>query len=48
VPEELTDFGEIAPVIVFTNDIFVSLDKTSLCAGVERAQSEVTTARIIK
>ena len=47
VPEDLTDFGEIEPVTVFTNDILVSLDKTSLCAGIEMAQSEVTTAKNI-
>ena len=45
VPDDLTDFGEIVPVIVLTNDIFVSLDKTSLCAGVDMAQSEAITAR---
>ena len=45
VPEDLTDFGEIVPVIVFTSDIFVSLDKTSPCAGVDIAQSEAITTR---
>jgi hypothetical protein len=45
VPDDLTDFGEIVPVIVFTSDIFVSLDKTSPCAGVDIAQSEAITTR---
>jgi hypothetical protein len=46
VPDDLTDFGEIFPVIVLTKTILLSLDITSLCAGVEMAQSEVITARI--
>jgi hypothetical protein len=45
VPEDLTDFGEIVPVIVFIRDIFVSLDRTSPCAGVDIAQSELITTR---
>lgn len=45
VPEDLTDFGDIAPVIVLTKDIFVWLAKTSLCAGVMKAQSEIITAK---
>lgn len=48
VPDERTDLGEIDPVIVFTRDIFVSLDKTSLCAGIEMAQSEAVRANIVK
>jgi len=46
LPEDRTDLGEIVPVIVLTNDIFVSAETTSLCAGVARAQSEVITASI--
>ena len=46
VPEERTDFGEIAPVIVFTSDIFVSLETTSPCAGIKSAQSEVVINKI--
>ncbi len=41
LPEDLTDLGEIAPVIVFTSDIFVSAEITSLCAGVAVTQSDV-------
>ncbi|CAB4726556.1 unannotated protein [freshwater metagenome] len=41
VPDERTDLGEIVPVIVFTSVIFVSLETTSLCAGIARAQSEI-------
>ena len=41
LPEDLTDLGEIAPVIVFTRVILLSAEMTSLCAGVARAQSEV-------
>jgi hypothetical protein len=44
-PEDLTDFGEIVPVIVFTSDIFVSLDKTSPRAGIDIVQSEAITTR---
>lgn len=46
VPEDRTDFGEIAPVIVFTSDIFVSLETTSPCAGIKSAQSEVVINKI--
>ena len=48
VPDDRTDLGEIDPVIVFTKDIFVSLDKTSLCAGKEMAQSEVISTKIME
>jgi hypothetical protein len=48
VPEDLTDFGEIEPFIVATKDIFVWLDKTSLCAGVKKAQSEVIITKTMK
>ena len=41
LPEDLTDFGEILPVIVLMSDNFVSAEMTSLCAGVAMAQSEV-------
>jgi hypothetical protein len=41
LPEDRTDLGEIVPVIVLTNDNFVSAETTSLCAGVAMAQSEV-------
>ena len=43
-PEDLTDFGDISPVIVLTKTILFSLVKDSLCAGVEMAQSDVNTA----
>jgi len=33
--------GEIAPVIVFTSNIFVSAETTLLCAGVAMTQSVV-------
>jgi hypothetical protein len=40
LPEDLTDLGEIAPVIVFTSTIFVSAETTSLWAGVAMTHSE--------
>jgi hypothetical protein len=40
-PDERTDFGEIEPLIVFINCIFVSAETTSPWAGKEMAQSEV-------
>lgn len=46
VPDDRTDFGEIEPVIVFTSDIFVSLEITSPCAGIKNTQSEVVTNKI--
>lgn len=48
VPDDRTDFGEIEPVIVFTSDIFVSLETTSLCAGINNAQSDVVTNKTKK
>jgi len=45
LPDDLTDLGEILPLIVFTNDILLWLFKTSLCAGEEMAQSEIITAK---
>ncbi len=41
VPDDRTDLGDIDPEIVLTSDIFVSLETTSLCAGIERVQSDV-------
>ena len=40
LPEDRTDFGEMSPVMVFTRDIFVSADTTSLCAGVAVTESD--------
>ena len=40
-PEDLTDFGEIEPLIVLINFIFASEEITSPCAGSAMAQSEV-------
>ena len=42
VPDDRTDLGVIAPEIVCTNVILVSLESTSLCAEVVMAQSEST------
>jgi len=40
LPEDRTDFGEMSPVMVFTRDIFVSAETTSLWAGVAMTQSD--------
>ena len=45
-PDERTDLGEIDPLIVLINFIFVSAEITSLCAGREMAQSEVIRSNV--
>jgi hypothetical protein len=47
-PEDLTDLGEIAPLIVFINFIFGSAGITSPCAGNAMAQSEVMKIKVRK
>ena len=41
VPDDRTVVGDIDAEIVLTSDIFVSLETTSLGAGIERVQSDV-------
>jgi hypothetical protein len=40
-PDDLTDLGEIEPLIVLINFIVGLGETTSLCAGIAMAQSEV-------
>ena len=47
-PEDLTDFGEIEPLIVLINFIFESGETTSPCAGIAMAQSEVIRIKVRK
>jgi hypothetical protein len=47
-PDERTDLGEIDPLIVLINFIFVSAETTSPCAGKEMAQSEVIRIKVRK
>ena len=47
-PEDLTDLGEIEPLIVLINFIFDSAKTTSPCAGIAMAQSEVIRINIRK
>ncbi len=42
-PDDLTDFGEIDPLIVLIN--FMDGETTSPCAGVAMTQSEITKIR---
>ena len=42
-PDDLTDFGEIDPLIVLIN--FMDGETTSPCAGVAVTQSEITKIR---
>jgi hypothetical protein len=43
-PEDLTDFGEIEPLIVWIS--FIDGETTSPCAGVAMTQSEITETNI--
>jgi hypothetical protein len=47
-PDDLTDFGDIEPLIVLINFIFESGTTTSPCAGIAMAQSEVTRIKFSK
>ncbi len=42
-PDDLTDFGEMDPLIVLIN--FMDGETTSPCAGVAMTQSEITKIR---
>jgi hypothetical protein len=46
--DDLTDFGDIKPLIVLINFIFGSGETTSPCAGIAMAQSEVIRIRARK
>ena len=47
-PEDLTDLGEIEPLIVWINFIFASVGTTSPCAGKAVVQSEVIKNKVKK
>jgi hypothetical protein len=47
-PDDLTDLGEIEPLIVLINFIGVLAETTSPCAGIAVAQSEVTRINVRK
>ena len=47
-PDDLTDLGEIEPLIVVINFIFALEETTSPCAGITMAQSEVTRINVRK
>jgi hypothetical protein len=47
-PEDLTDLGDIVPLMVLINFILGSVETTSPCAGNAMAQSEATKIRARK
>jgi hypothetical protein len=47
-PDDLTDLGEIEPLIVVINFIFALEETSSPCAGIAMAQSEVTRINVRK
>ena len=44
-PDDLTDLGEIEPLIVLINFIEETVETVSLCAGIAVALSEKTTMK---
>ena len=45
-PDDLTDLGEIEPLIVFNNFIVETVEAVSLCAGIAVVLSEKTTMMV--